>query len=552
MTTDTRGPMDSTDGTPRTPVRRALVSVYDKTGLEDLARGLAAAGVEIVSTGSTAKTIAAEGVPVTAVGDVTGFPECLDGRVKTLHPHVHGGLLADLRKESHRQQLDDLGIAAFELVIVNLYPFEQTVASGASVDECVEQIDIGGPAMVRASAKNYANVAIVTSPARYEQVLAAVAGGGFTLEERAALAVEAFSHTATYDTAVASWLGTVVAPDAEGFPQWAGTAFRRGSVLRYGENPHQQAAVYLAASGEPGIAGAQQYQGKEMSYNNYVDGEGALEAVKDLSGKPGVAVIKHTNPCGYATGETLAEAFEAAWSGDPVSAFGSVIAVTEKVDLATAELLKGRFIEALIAPDFDADALEFLKSKSKNIRLLKLHKPMSKAAPRKMIKDINGGVLVQDVDTDSIAEWKDVTKTAFDQNKRALAEFGIAAAKHTKSNAIMVVQEYKAGQFRVLGMGAGQPNRVDSLRKLAVPKAIENLKLQNPEITDEQIAKTIGECVFVSEAFFPFADSIDEAHAVGARFIVQPGGSIRDDEVIAACDKHGIAMAFTGMRHFKH
>jgi phosphoribosylaminoimidazolecarboxamide formyltransferase/IMP cyclohydrolase len=355
---------------------------------------------------------------------------------------------------------------------------------------------------------------------------------------------------AEYNAAIAGYLADKVSGDA---PKPFVKACSSGTELRYGENSHQKAWLYTDSdSTEACIAQTDVLHGKEMSYNNYVDGEGALEAVKDLSGQPGVAVIKHTNPCGYATGETLAEAFEAAWNGDPISAFGSVIAVTQKVDLATAECLQGRFIEALIAPDFEADALEFLKAKSKNIRLLKLRAPMGKAAPRKMIKDINGGLLVQDVDVDLIKEWTVPTATAFDESKKALAEFGIAAAKHTKSNAIMIVQEYKAGQFRVLGMGAGQPNRVDSLRKLAVTKAVENLKTEKPDISDEEISAVIGDCVFVSEAFFPFADSIDEAHAVGARYIVQPGGSIRDEEVIAACDKYGIAMAFTAMRHFRH
>ena len=339
----------------RRPVRRALVSVYDKTGLEDLARGLSLAGIEIVSTGSTASTIAAAGVPVTAVGDVTGFPETLDGRVKTLHPHIHGGLLADLRKDSHREQLEDLGILAFELVVVNLYPFEQTVASGAGVDDCVEQIDIGGPAMVRASAKNYANVAIVTSPARYADVLDAVAAGGFTLEQRAALAVEAFAHTATYDIAVASWLGSVVAPDpdGDGFPAWMGAAWRRGDVLRYGENPHQRAAVYLSAHHEPALAGAQQLQGKEMSYNNYVDADAARRAAFDHL-EPAVAIIKHANPCGIAVGLDVAEAYRRAFATDPVSAFGGVVAANREVTAEMAEAMADVFTEVIVAPSYEA------------------------------------------------------------------------------------------------------------------------------------------------------------------------------------------------------
>ncbi len=536
-----------------TKITRALLSVSDKTGIVEFGRGLADRGIELLSTGGTAKALRDAGIPVKDVSEFTGFPEMLDGRVKTLTPQVHAGLLHLRDNDEHMATMKEHGLEPIDLVCVNLYPFEATIATpGVTLPEAIEQIDIGGPTMIRSAAKNMKFVTVVTDPDDYCRVLEIMdANGGSTTEKfRFELGQKVFARVAEYNAAIAGYLAENMDAAA---PKPFVKACSSGTELRYGENSHQKAWLYKnAASTEACIAQTEVLHGKEMSYNNYVDGEGALEAVKDLSGQPGVAVIKHTNPCGYATGATLAEAFEAAWNGDPVSAFGSVIAVTQTVDMATAELLKGRFIEALIAPDFDAAALEFLKAKSKNIRLLKLKAPMAKAAPRKMIKDINGGLLVQDVDVDSIAEWKVTTQTPFDESKKALSEFGIAAGKHTKSNSIVVVQEYKPGQFRVLGMGAGQPNRVDSLRKLAVPKAIENLKLMTPEITDEEIAKTIGECVFVSEAFFPFADSIDEAHAVGARFIVQPGGSIRDDEVIAACDKYGIAMAFTGMRHFKH
>jgi len=536
-----------------TKITRALLSVSDKAGVVEFAKALTERGVELLSTGGTAKVIRDAGVAVKDVSEFTGFPEMLDGRVKTLTPQVHAGLLYLRDNEEHMSTMNEYGLEPIDLVCVNLYPFEATIANpDVTLPEAIEQIDIGGPTMIRSAAKNMKFVTVVTEPADYGRVLESMdANDGNTTEEfRFELGQKVFARVAEYNAVIAGYLADKVAGDA---PKPFVKTCSSGTELRYGENSHQKAWLYTdAAATEACIAQTEVLHGKEMSYNNYVDGEGALEAVKDLSGKPGVSVIKHTNPCGYATGETLAEAFEAAWNGDPVSAFGSVIAVTQTVDLATAELLKGRFIEALIAPDFDTDALEFLKAKSKNIRLLKLKAPMAKAVPRKMIKDINGGLLVQDVDTDSIAVWKDVTQTAFDESKKALAEFGIAAGKHTKSNSIVVVQEYKPGQFRVLGMGAGQPNRVDSLCKLAVPKAIANLKLMTPGITDVQIANVLGDCVFVSEAFFPFADSIDEAHSVGARFIVQPGGSIRDDEVIEACDKYGIAMAFTGMRHFKH
>ncbi len=534
-------------------ITRALLSVSNKDGVVEFARELTERGVELLSTGGTARAIRDAGVAVKDVSEFTGFPEMLDGRVKTLTPQVHAGLLHLRDNEEHMATMREHGLDPIDLVCVNLYPFESTIANpDVTLAEAIEQIDIGGPTMIRSAAKNMKFVTVVTDPSDYQVVLESMdANDGDTTEAlRFALGQKVFARTAEYNAAIASYLADQVEGDAsKPFVK----AASNGSELRYGENSHQKAWLYTDAdANEACIAQTDVLHGKAMSYNNYVDGEGALEAVKDLSGTPGVSVIKHTNPCGYATGETLAEAFEAAWSGDPVSAFGSVVAVTQSVDLATAERLKGRFIEALIAPDFDEDALEFLKAKSKNIRLLKLKAPMAKAAPRKMIKDINGGILVQDVDIDLVAEWKDVTKVAFDDSKKALAEFGLAAAKHTKSNAIMIVQEYKAGQFRVLGMGAGQPNRVDALRKLSVTKAIENLRLQNPEITEDEISTVIGECVFVSEAFFPFADSIDEAHAVGAKYIVQPGGSIRDDEVVDACNKHGMAMAFTAMRHFKH
>ncbi|MFA5689220.1 MAG: bifunctional phosphoribosylaminoimidazolecarboxamide formyltransferase/IMP cyclohydrolase [Kiritimatiellales bacterium] len=534
-------------------ITRALLSVSDKTGIVDFAKALHERGVELLSTGGTAKALRDAGIPAKDVSEFTGFPEMLDGRVKTLTPQVHAGILYLRDNAEHMSTMKGHDLLPIDLVCVNLYPFEATIAApGVSLAEAIEQIDIGGPTMIRSAAKNMKFVTVITDPADYARVLEAMdANSGDTTEElRFELGQKVFARMAEYNAAIAGYLaGQITRATPRPFVKTAAN----GTGLRYGENAHQQAWFYpAAAAAEACIAHTDILHGKEMSYNNYIDGDGALEAVKELSGRPGVAVIKHTNPCGYATGETLAEAFEAAWSSDPVSAFGSVIAVTQNVDMATAECLKGRFVEALIAPDFDAGALDLLKLKSKNIRLLKLRAPLTKAAPRKMVKEINGGILVQDVDTALIAEWKNVTETAFDESRRALAEFGIAAAKHTKSNAIVIVQEYKPGQFRVLGMGAGQPNRVDALRKLAVTKAAENLKLENPEITPEEIQNVIGECVFVSEAFFPFADSIEEAHAIGARYIVQPGGSIRDDEVIAACNQYGIAMAFTGMRHFKH
>ena len=517
----------------RRPVKRALVSVYDKAGLEDLARGLSLAGIEIVSTGSTAKTIADAGVPVTAVGDVTGFPETLDGRVKTLHPHIHGGLLADLRKETHREALEDLGILAFELVIVNLYPFQDTVASGAGIDECVEQIDIGGPAMVRASAKNYANVAIVTTPTRYADVLDAVARGGFTLEERARLAVEAFSHTATYDIAVASWLGSVVAPDSEGggFPTWVGAAWMRSDVLRYGENPHQRAAVYVSAHHEPSLAGAKQLQGKPMSYNNFVDADAARRAAFDHL-EPAVAIIKHANPCGIAVGLDIAEAYRKAHATDPVSAYGGVIATNRPVSAEMAEAIGDVFTEVIIAPDYEPGSLDVL-SKKKNLRVLRV--AGSHMGTRIETRSISGGLLMQTGDTiqadgDDPSAWRLVSGEPANAATLRDLEFAWRACRSVKSNAILLAKNGAA-----VGVGMGQVNRVDSAR-LAVERGGD---------------RVVGS-VAASDAFFPFADGLEVLLDAGIAAVVQPGGSVRDEEVIAAAQGAGVTMYLTGTRHFFH
>ncbi len=534
-------------------IKRALLSVSDKAGIIDFARNLHEMDVELLSTGGTARAIREAGITVKDVSEFTGFPEMLDGRVKTLTPQVHAGILYMRDNEEHVKTMEEFELGQIDLVCVNLYPFEETIAKeDVTLPEAIEQIDIGGPTMIRSAAKNMKFVTVVTDPADYARVIEEMkANGGATTEAfRFILGQKVYARAAEYNAAIAAYLADQVAEQKLARPFVK--AYSDGTELRYGENAHQKAWLYKDAdSREASIALTEVLHGKEMSYNNYVDGDGALEAVKDLSGKPGVAVIKHTNPCGYATGETLAEAFEAAWAGDPVSAFGSVIAVTQMVDLEAAQCLDGRFIEAIIAPGYAEDALEHLMKK-KNLRILKLKKPMGKTLPQRMVKQINGGLLVQDVDIEILEKWDVPTKVPFDESKKELALFGIAAAKHTKSNAIVLVQEYKPGQFRVLGMGAGQPNRVDALRKLSVTKAIENLKTENPEIAEAEIQQVIGECVFVSEAFFPFADSIDAANEMGAKFIVQPGGSIRDDEVIDACNKYGIAMALTGMRHFKH
>lgn len=525
----------------RRTVRRALVSVYDKTGLAELATALHAAGVELVSTGSTAKTIAAAGVPVTPVEELTGFPECLDGRVKTLHPRVHAGLLADTRREDHVQQLADLGIAPFELVVVNLYPFTATVASGAGPDECVEQIDIGGPSMVRAAAKNHPSVAVVVDPARYDDVVAAVGAGGFTLAQRRRLAADAFAHTAAYDVAVASWFSSVYAPDEtgaeSGFPAFAGATWQRGAALRYGENPHQPAALYLTADGAAGrgLAGAQQLHGKEMSYNNYVDADAAWRAAHDHEGRPTVAIIKHANPCGIAVADDVAQAHAKAHACDPVSAFGGVIASNVAITAAAAAQIAEVFTEVVVAPEFEPEALEILTRK-KNVRLLRAT-PIEGAAVEQ--RAVSGGLLVQRTDRidapgDDATTWTLATGDAADDATFADLVFAWRAVRAVKSNAILLAHDGAS-----VGVGMGQVNRVDSCR-LAVERA-------NADGADRARGS-----VAASDAFFPFADGPGVLIEAGVRAIVQPGGSVRDDETIAACAAAGVTLYLTGTRHFAH
>ncbi len=517
--------------TERTPIRRALVSVYDKAGLADLGRALSDAGVEIVSTGGSHKLLVDAGVPVTEVADVTGFPECLDGRVKTLHPRVHAGILADRRLETHRDQLAELDIAPFDLVVSNLYPFSETVASGATPDECVEQIDIGGPAMVRAAAKNYPSVAIVTSPDQYPQLLDAVAQGGFTLEERRALAAAAFVHTATYDVAVASWMGTVLTDTSggDGFPLWSGATWTKAGSLRYGENSHQAAALYLS-SGGGGIAHAKQLHGKEMSYNNYTDGDAAYRAAYDFD-QPCVAIIKHANPCGIAVGDDVAQAHRLAHECDPVSAFGGVIATNRPVSVEMAEQVAEVFTEVIIAPGYEPGAVEVLNRK-KNIRILEADPYPTGGLET---KQISGGALVQQPDRldapgDDPASWQLVAGPDADATTLADLTFAWRACRAVKSNAILLA----LGGASV-GVGMGQVNRVDSCR-LAVDRAGE---------------RAAG-AVAASDAFFPFDDGPRILADAGVKAIVQPGGSMRDDQTIALCAESGISLYFTGTRHFFH
>ncbi|WP_223691733.1 bifunctional phosphoribosylaminoimidazolecarboxamide formyltransferase/IMP cyclohydrolase [Leifsonia poae] len=509
------------------PIRRALISVSDKTGLLDLAQALVDAGVEIVSTGTTAATIRGAGHAVTDVASVTGFPESLDGRVKTLHPAIHSGLLADLRLESHEAQLKDLEIKPFELVVVNLYPFIETVAGGAVGNDVVEQIDIGGPAMVRASAKNHANVAIVVSPSNYGRIVEAIAAGGTSFEQRRTLAAEAFAHTAAYDGAVAAWFAGD-APSAAEFPAQFAVQAELKQTLRYGENSHQAAALYVDPAGH-GIAQATQLGGKEMSYNNFVDADAALRSAYDFD-SPAVAIVKHANPCGIAVDDDIAVAHQRAHACDPVSAYGGVIAANGTVTLAMAETVKGIFTEVLIAPAFEPEALELLQTK-KNLRILQL--PAGYARTPSEFKQISGGVLVQDADrfTEFSSEgWTLVSGEEADAATRADLEFAWKACRAVKSNAILLANDGAS-----VGVGMGQVNRVDSCN-LAVTRAGE---------------RAVGS-VAASDAFFPFADGPEILIAAGVRAIVQPGGSIRDEDVIAAAKAAGVTMYFTGERHFFH
>ncbi len=557
-------------------VKRALISVFDKTGIVEFAQELSTLGVEIISTGGTAKLLLENGISVTPVEKVTGFPEMMDGRVKTLHPKIHGALLGLRDNSTHANQAKELGIKWIDLVVVNLYPFEETIArDNVELTEAIENIDIGGPTMLRSAAKNYRFVAVVTDSADYNKVLEEIKKTGeVSLKTREMLAVKVFRLTADYDSAIDKYLSKTFMGE-----EILRLRYSRGEELRYGENSHQKAAFFLdEKSPESSIARAELLHGKAMSYNNYVDSDAALEAVKELKGRVGVAVVKHTNPCGYAVGETPRETLERAWAGDPISAFGSVVACNTKVDLAFAEFLKGenvrhvgyvikdgklipqevptKFIEVVIAPDFDEEALE-LFSRAKNLRILKTGSLDLSEIEVKTYRKITGGMLEMDRDIGVWEKFETVTEKSFDENKKKLAEFTYKACKYTKSNAIVLGREYKPGFYQVIGMGAGQPNRVDSLRKLAVAKALENLQIEYEllkinALFEAYCREQFGEIVLASDAFFPFDDTVYAAAEAGIRYIIQPGGSIRDGDSIEACNKTGIAMVFTGMRHFRH
>ena len=575
----------------RVPVERALISVYDKTGLLDLAAALAGAGVEIVSTGSTAAAIASAGIAVTPVEQVTGFPECLEGRVKTLHPAVHAGILADRRKPDHLDQLATLGVTPIDLVVVNLYPFTDTVASGAPFDACVEQIDIGGPTMVRAAAKNHPAVAVVTSPDHYDDVTAAVREGGFTLAARRRLAAEAFAHTAAYDAAVSTWLAAQVETDgavntadaADGtdsgepaaLPAYVGVGYERLAGLRYGENPHQRAAVYRTAGASGGVAGARQLHGKAMSYNNYTDTDAAVRAAYDHGQAVTVAVVKHANPCGIAVSAAgdVAEAHRKAHACDPVSAYGGVIATNATVTAEMARQIKPIFTEVVAAPAFDEEAVEILSTK-KNLRLLVVEAPQREGYE---IKQVSGGAVIQErdvlsADGDDPATWTLAAGPAADDALLAELAFAWRSVRAVRSNAVLLAHD-----GATVGVGMGQVNRVDSC-KLAVERAntlgarstgdaaVNGTQKEKGAVGGADASEVLGDssgdsaaaperargAVAASDAFFPFADGLQVLIDAGVRAVVQPGGSIRDGEVIEAARAAGVTMYLTGARHFAH
>lgn len=508
----------------RKAIKRALISVYDKSRLIEIGSALQVAGVEIVSTGSTCKHLIENGIAATEVSEYTGFPEIMGGRVKTLHPRIHSGILADQTNPDHLAKLAELEIPTFDLVIINLYPFAATIASGADYAECIEQIDIGGPSMLRGAAKNHGSVAVISSPEQYDQLISALNSGGFTLPERKELAIQVFRTTAEYDATIAMWLN-----QSQGmFPDWIAGVWKKRSTLRYGENPHQQGAIY--GSNFPGIVSAKQLHGKEMSFNNYTDADAALRAALDHP-QPAVAIIKHANPCGIAIGADIVSAYQAAHLCDPVSAFGGVVAANRKVTIEMARSLSEVFTEVIVAPDYEPEALEILKGKA-NLRILVTE--MKKFGPLEP-RSISGGLLVQSADLidapgDSPKNWQQVAGGSVSDEILSDLEFAWRAVRAVKSNAILLAKSGAA-----VGIGMGQVNRVDAAR-LSVDRA----------------AGRANGAVAASDAFFPFADGLQILIDAGVSAVVSPGGSLRDEEVIAAAKRAGIPLFFTGIRHFSH
>jgi len=534
--------------------KTALLSVSDKTDLVSFAQELIKLGFNIISTGGTLQALQSAHIAVQSVSDYTGAPEILDGRVKTLHPKVHAGILARRDLPEHVSVLQNAHYPMIDLVVVNLYPFVKTISNPqVTLEEAIENIDIGGPTMLRAAAKNYSSVTVVVEPADYTAVIDQLKENGHTsLTLRQQLAVKTFKHTADYDSAIDMYLSKTLLQSPS-----LRLHFENGQELRYGENSHQSALFYKDVKYNPmesSIGNAILHHGKELSFNNLVDADAALEACKDLWESPAVVIVKHTNPCGMATGVTLKDAFNYAWEGDPVSAFGGIIAFSRQVDLETAELLKGRFVELVIAPGYKPEALEFLKSKSKDLRILEIG---TQVIPQKqyMYRHIIGGMLVQDRDTLVSEKWETVTQSSLQASLEGTAKFSWIASKHVKSNAITLGWSYAPGQYMLMGMGPGQPNRIDSNVRLCQPRLRDNATRMAKNLgldSDVFVQKVFSESVLASDAFFPFDDNVHAAHEAGIKTIVQPGGSKADPQVIETANKFGITLIFTGTRHFRH
>jgi len=528
--------------------RRALLSVSDKTNIVAFAQQLVDLGWEIISTGGTKRKLEENNIPVIPVEEVTGNPEAFDGRMKTISFQIESALLFDRRNESHVAQAKELNITAIDLVCCNLYPFKETITKdGSTLTEAIEQIDIGGPTMVRSAAKNFHSVIIVSDPSDYASVAEELLKDkDLSVETRGYLAAKAFEMTADYDGAIDQYLHRKLTNNYK-----IRLKYTQGTKLRYGENWHQDANFYRDTRvTESNIPNSKQLAGKELSFNNFIDANSALEAVKAIKDSVAICLVKHNNPCGYATGKTLRSALEAAWSGDPVSAFGSVIASSVPFDLEAAEFLKGKFVEIIVAPGFTADALEYLKKKSKDLRLLEIASLDAGKKRRRTFKHIIGGILEQDRDLLSFEKWDTATTATLPEDKKGLAEFSYTSVQFVKSNAVVISDEYETGYYRTLAIGAGQPNRINALKNLAIPKALENLGLLG--FSEEEAQKKLSESVLSSDAFFPFRDTVDCAAENGIKYVIQPGGSMRDKESIDACNDNNMAMIFTGTRHFNH
>jgi len=532
--------------------KKALITVSDKTKIVYFAKELLNLGYEIIATGNTAKLLEEEKIKVTPIEEVTLNPEILDGRVKTLSFNISAAILYDRTNPEHVKTAKEHKIPDIQIVVCNLYPFKETIRkANITLEDAIEKIDIGGPTLIRAAAKNYKSMTVVIDPNDYENIIQELKDndGHTTLETRAKLAVKVFDHTADYDSAIDKYLSQTIDNNIK-----IRLKFTHGRKLRYGENSHQDAAYYIDERvTEPNLPKAKQLNGKELSFNNIIDATSALEAVKPLKNVKAVCIVKHNNPCGYATGETILEALKASWTGDPISAFGSVIAFSTEVDLETAEYLHDKFVEVVIAPGYTKSALDYLCHKSSQLRILEIPPLSSGRIRKRTYKHLIGGILEQERDLTSFEKWENVTKASLPKEKRKLAEFSWLSVQYVKSNAIVISEEYKKGYYRTLAIGAGQPNRVDALAKLAVPNAHSHLKLAYPnEYTEEWGRKKLSDCVMSSDAFFPFSDTVEESAKAGLKYIIQPGGSMRDQDSIDECNKEGIAMIFTHTRHFNH